>query len=747
MMLLLLAVVTVGWAQPAVQRPKRIYITLDVSGSMEGNKYIMANYAAQSISVFSDPNDRVYLYYLGKRHDISGSDGYKQIQKPYNSLLGQKRYHEISDLIQFLKDYHADAHYQDWIFIIGDGQWNYYGATAEYEQTIPAFKQVVEKGNLQVCYLQTGNTLTEKYAFTTFLESLNSPVVDIKMSDTTATSVLGHCVYFANRILGFSNTNVELRQTDGQHVMFQSEFPLERCLLVYQSSQPIANETKIVEATCKATSLSVKVKGNPSTKPLVPVGKPVVNGMVWELSSGQTMLANDTVVIGFNQEVDAQNLKLYPYVDVALVMRPWTVEKDTLEVAAPNHYYLCDREEQVLVKMAATDKLGHKFPPQLMRRMEVKFNVMGREVSTTYSSSDSTVQAVLEMPGDTLTYFALVDCPGYFSRISPKQMVVKSAEVCPPERVPLITLPEQCFEAVSFESLREGREAVGWVDDSLFRAVAGAGLFDELLLSGHDSWMLETSSLSFEDGKIGLMQRPRHGLCECAFPEALCYKVTLRSRQGILYDGKLYEGFVVPVRVPVGKRDWWNRCWVYLAASVGLLLLLVYVRALKKKHRFGKSAGIKSIYFDRYGDEVDDNYRLPLRKEGVGAWLARWFWPGNERSSLSFIDPEIASMTFVAGESINSVNISSGSIDPSMIRVDGYDFENENKLPDTIKLSNNGRVEVYKNQEVKAGYLLYVAGEKTGEGGFRLLSSLLMLAVLAAEGFVIWILIKSLFGL
>ena len=103
-MLLLLAVTLAGRAQSTVQKPKRIYITLDVSGSMKGNKYIMANYAAQSISVFSNPEDQVFLYYLGKQHNISGNNGYKQIQKPFNSLTGQNTYHEISDLTQFLKD-------------------------------------------------------------------------------------------------------------------------------------------------------------------------------------------------------------------------------------------------------------------------------------------------------------------------------------------------------------------------------------------------------------------------------------------------------------------------------------------------------------------------------------------------------------------------------------------------------------------------------------------------------------------
>lgn len=43
----------------SAQKPKRVYITLDVSSSMSGNKYVMANYTAQLLSVFCDPQDYV----------------------------------------------------------------------------------------------------------------------------------------------------------------------------------------------------------------------------------------------------------------------------------------------------------------------------------------------------------------------------------------------------------------------------------------------------------------------------------------------------------------------------------------------------------------------------------------------------------------------------------------------------------------------------------------------------------------
>ena len=53
-------------AQDENTKPKRIFITLDVSMSMEGNRYNMANYTAQTISVFSNPDDQLIVYYLNE---------------------------------------------------------------------------------------------------------------------------------------------------------------------------------------------------------------------------------------------------------------------------------------------------------------------------------------------------------------------------------------------------------------------------------------------------------------------------------------------------------------------------------------------------------------------------------------------------------------------------------------------------------------------------------------------------------
>ena len=56
-------------ALPA-QQAKRVYITLDVSGSMSGNKYVLANYTTQMIVTLCDDEDDVTMFIYGENRKL-----------------------------------------------------------------------------------------------------------------------------------------------------------------------------------------------------------------------------------------------------------------------------------------------------------------------------------------------------------------------------------------------------------------------------------------------------------------------------------------------------------------------------------------------------------------------------------------------------------------------------------------------------------------------------------------------------
>jgi len=739
-------------AQSSSQKPKRIYITLDVSGSMNGNKYILANYTAQSIAVLSDPDDVVSIYYLGRKHDINGANGYKQLQIPFNQHHGQNSYPEISDLTAFLKNYRPDPKYEDWLFIIGDGDWDYDKALAEYNKTTGNLHDLFEKGQLQVCYLQTGDKLAPDFAFTTFLANQNSPLIEIRRSDTTASSVLKNCTFFANKILGFSNTGFPLQQQGGTCVSFRSEFPLDHCLLVFQSDKIRKDEVKLTSVTCDDRTITFREKGNPSTKPLIQQGGQMLNGVVWELLCPQTIPAGATVKVCFNQEVKIQDLTLYPYVDVSLQTRPLSIRKEILTQSSPNVFKICNKDDHVIVKIIATDKQGHKFTPPQMQHMNVKINAGGQVLAATYCADDTTFQATLKMPDDSLTYFSTVESPGYFSRVSPVQTIVKSDDVCPPERIPLITLPLQQLDAVTFDFLRSGGSFGSAINDSLFMAVAAAGDFDERTLNGPDSWMYESAELSVDGINISIVQKPRNGFCECAFPDTLYYEVTLRSRNGIMYNGKLYEGFIIPVSVPVDKRAWAVRCKYQIIGILLSFLLFLYFIALLKKNRFHKGARIKNSYVvEDNPKEVEKNGR-PLRKPGFGAWFSRWLNPfGSEQNTISFVRPKTDALTFTASYSKNRVLLSASSFNPKKMTIPNYipNPQNDKRKGhnDPISVSTGTSIEIKQTQNIEVtriGHLKFVTEGNDNEGGFRFFIVLLLIVDLCVFGFLAFTLIKGL---
>ena len=74
-------------AFPVFSQPKKkIYITLDTSGSMYGDKYMISNYTAQLISLLCHYDD-VYMICNGVPKKISGDvSSFKQIQFDYTLI-------------------------------------------------------------------------------------------------------------------------------------------------------------------------------------------------------------------------------------------------------------------------------------------------------------------------------------------------------------------------------------------------------------------------------------------------------------------------------------------------------------------------------------------------------------------------------------------------------------------------------------------------------------------------------------
>lgn len=740
LLLLLLLCPLALTAQDENTKPKRIFITLDVSMSMEGNRYNMANYTAQTISVFSNPDDQLIVYYLNEKHDL-GKKGYKDLHKSFESLPPKKKnYHEIKDLLTFMTDYKPNAKYQDWLFIIGDGVWKWTKAQEDFDQTTQKFSDFVDENQIQVCYLQTGDSQSDTNSFTSFLESLTSSKIDVQRSDTTATSVLGQCTYFANKILGFSNTNIKINQESDQCATFNSEFPLNRFLLVYQSNSLSKDDLKLESVEFLGNGIAYKLKGNPTTKPLVKKGEPYLSGAVWEMEYLQTIPAKEIIKVCFSQNIDVANVNVYPYVDVVLNVKPCNTESDPLNSVGKNFFEICKKDKEVVIVVEATDSQGRKFEPPLMQKMDIKVFVGSDMKQAAYRASDTTFVVSLPMTDESVSYHAVVESPGYFSRITETQTVVKS-DNCPLTKVPMITLPVQIFEPVPFKELIGGESFGGSVDDTLFQQLCGIGEFDVQKVESINPWYSEEASFALDDTIVRLAQKPNSKWCECAYPDTLQYVVTLKSNDGIPLGEYLYQGFTIPISVPVDKRAWIVRCKDYLIFGGSLLVFVLYLVALLKKNRFKKDARIIPTYMELRGGVYRENKNdkgKKLRKKSFGAWFRRWLVPFiDEKRFMEWQLPPAGFITFVADKSKDKVNITRSSFNSSKMKMSGFDSN------DTSKLVEMDDIQVYTGKKYE-GKLSFEPGGVDDEKGYRVFIILLILSTLIAEGLIVCTLIKAL---
>lgn len=302
------------------------------------------------------------------------------------------------------------------------------------------------------------------------------------------------------------------------------------------------------------------------------------------------------------------------------------------------------------------------------------------------------------------------------------------------------TLPAVEFGGLTISQLKNGGEVKGIIEDAN-DTIIDPEIFD-ITVESEVWYLFEDIDVSIEGDTIVLGFHTRGKWCDCFVPKRLRVDVILTPTDG---EGDINRIFI-PTVVPIAKdRPWIVRCFWVVVALIVLLFVFFYLLALLKKRRFKKDAMINPIYYDRYGDEVDNHSGTPLREEGLWAWLKRWFWPRDERHTLSFNSPNM-SVTFVAADSDSTVNIDKSDINAQTMSVDGYDPNNDRSESRFVKMGNNGRISITKSDGITPdGYVCYSSGDERDGGLYRLVLSIVLIAdVLAMIGLVVLV-IKGMF--
>lgn len=710
------------------QQAKRVYITLDVSGSMSGDKYVLANYTTQMIVTLCDDDDDVYMIVYGKEKRLSKeANPLKPIQKPMDKIrfgIPLSTVSQFDDIQGFNRVYQPSEDKQDWLFIIGDGYWA--TEAEEYRRDREKFQNTVKSGTLNVCYLQTGMSVTEHSDFTGFVETLG--VIDIGKSDIDPKTIMQECDHFAKKILGFSDIGMKMDKSGKQCLSIKAELPISEFILVYQDKVAPAELAKVNSVTADGHTLNVELKGTPTTIPVQDNVFTKLSGNVWRVKSPTTIPAGTKIEVCFDKNILLENVGVYPVVEnVEFGNVGFTTLDNKLKQINSNTFSICRNENSAKVRVELTEASSQNLPVSLLKQTSVVVRANNKEYQAAYNNGG--FECVIDLIDDETQYYAECDCPGYFKRITSLTTIVKGD--CAPETpretkvMDTIELPPMTFHALKERPIRgylkEEGEGGGTLDPKKF----------DIKVEVENEFFYEEPRLSFDGDTISLYLTPKGGWCECFFPEDLNIRIISTPKEGAFDDeGKQFNETVHPLHLTVEKgRSWLSRCLWVLLTILGLLLFVFYLRALLRKRRFKKSARIKHTYMELRGGryiETDLQQGIRLRERGFVAWVKRWLlpFPDEQRTPPMWLTPPAGSLTFVAAKSKESVDIKKKGFDKNKLRMDGYDPDNDDDDSSTIEMDT---IRVYQ-QKKYAGRLEYDSGSKDDEKYYRIILGVLIMA-------------------
>lgn len=736
---------------PSSRQSKRVYITLDVSGSMTGDKYVLANYTTQMIVTLCDDDDEVHMLLYGVEKCLSKENNpLELLHKPMGTIKfapfptsSSSTFYstEFGDIRGFNSIYSPSESKQDWLFVIGDGYWS---TDAEvFSADREAFEKNVKNGHLNVCYLQTCHKLDEYTDFTKFVETLG--VVDIGKSDINPSTIIKGCDHFAKKIMGFSEVSLKKKKLGQKCISLKAELPITEFILVYQDQTKPDKLPDIDKASVDGNNLKVKLKGTPTTIPVkTQASEATLSGNVWRVKANKPIPANSKIEVCFDKAIDLDKISIYPIVknvefDGTCVAPVGTKMKKLKD----NTFSICRDENTATVRIELTEASKENLPEALLKKTTVVVKANNKEYKAKYKNDG--FECEIELINEETSYYAECDCPGYFKRVTPITTIVKGD--CEPaiKEMTVVERPAIEFPATTFTTLKANPIRATLIEEGTYNTL-DPGKFD-FTIEVENEFLYDKPRILFDHDTIVLDIRPKGEWCECLFPDTVKIKVISTPKEGAFEDeNKQFNQTVHPIKFKLEKdRPWFSRCLWVLLAIAGLGLFLFYLWGLMKKNRFKKSGRIKERHLELHGSQwvmTDWKQGRRLREKGFAAWVNRWLVPfRDERNTLSWTSapPYAGSITFVAAELKNKVYMTRESFNAQKMRMASFDPNNKN---DKRKLIKVDPISIYKDGSC-CGELKYDSGKRDDEKYYRIVLWILILADIVAIVSLVALMIRS----
>ncbi|HTO16445.1 MAG TPA: hypothetical protein VLZ83_11780 [Edaphocola sp.] len=656
-----------------------IYITLDVSPSMKGQRYNLANYSAQTLSVLNQNREIIFVV-NSTTNKISNN--YKTIQKDMNDFGGFQN-SEIRDIYKLNEIINPKTPEQD-VFIIGDGSW------AKSEQIYGDFVQIIKAGNIKASFLATHNYKNLKSSFENFFDSTD---LGKKYRVANAGEIIEAINNITEEITGVSAIPTFQLNKLNKCISFSTEMAARSLKVMYQDQKNLNDLPKIVSVIINGIVINTKELGSPSNQNYANKSTGLMSSRVYELL--KQIPAGSKIEICFDKETDLEKLKIYPIVEAQIGNFNLSVEKGQIKKTDENTFEVCRDNNSVEVYFEINQK-NNKIPEDLLSQAKVNVISEHKTYNTTYENER--FSAVIPINKNTTTYHVESELEGYFRKTSGQKKIIKTDDCKPAPKPKLEPLPMQYlhFGEISLDNLlREGRISSRIVDEKTQETIDPM-LFD-IEVSNNYKALFKSVKMEFRDsGWIDLIIEPRGEWCDCFIPNLLKIDFYAEPKNELVKDGLYYRPIQAVLTVDIIKeQSWLERCSWLLFSLIGSLLLSLYLILLSRKKRFRRGSKIVFKYPNISSRKtLNPSYistDFKLRKSGFLAWVNRWLIPfGTEKSTIAFNSIDLT-LLFVAAKSLRYVYFPKTSFNESNMESINYDSDKKDKL---IQMDENSELKV-----------------------------------------------------
>ncbi|MBP1664900.1 MAG: hypothetical protein H6Q19_2040 [Bacteroidetes bacterium] len=633
--------------------PKQVYITVDNSGSMTGDKYMVSAYTAQLITLLNAGNDVTVIMNGVARKIPDTPEDIKSLriaQPNVKREWGSSSFgSQIGDIASFNELFKKNSGRDQWLFVIGDGNWN----TNRFPAITANFLNLVSDNPLRIFFVPYGSNEYYPGDFTSIIRKVRN--ARILNGATSFSNVFNNCIVL---IYYLTSTECKLPTTnlvDEQTVEVNSVVPAKKYLIFYQDNR---NENELPEITATildTVTMKAELLGKPSTFGMQFKNYPnLLSSALWKVENKSRIQSGKPLILKFDRKIEQNKLKVFVFPDETF----YTKTDSIIQISSKSDKLV--KTGASLASIIVVDK------NELAKALEkTVYNTKSVESSNADKYSNDKFRSKIQS-------------------LKPKSLVIPAPPLTP----------------VTFRKIADGKPRTGYLlhipHSSIFDPEKHEIAFDP----GLRILFKDISTWSDSENTVFLLES-RNQLTSLFIPDTLKLNLKIISKvsENTSYadnDRIIIRTATVKDKIPVAKL---------IIRLFSCLLLIIYLLLLSRKARFKKGA----IISYRSVDESDLSINITLRKKGITNWLNRWlnpFIPENSEIVFAKMDTKIR---FTACRKKTAVRIHKSFLDNRHLYFDHYawkvrnyaELTEDNKLIIKTNNSDTGKPAVITYNRMK----------------------------------------------